>query len=80
MTDARHLRERRAQIARYRALEREVTDPLAACLLHEIISELEAELEERPQDALASAASQVDTADAVSLASGTTMRLQKAPP
>lgn len=38
------LREREFQIARYRLLEREVTDPLAACLLHSIIEELEAEL------------------------------------
>ncbi|WP_061026028.1 hypothetical protein [Bradyrhizobium sp. CCH5-F6] len=38
------LREQEFQIARYRYLEREVTDPLAACLLHGIIEELEAEL------------------------------------
>ncbi|MBR0741568.1 hypothetical protein JQ581_32010 [Bradyrhizobium liaoningense] len=38
------LREQEFQIARYRQLEREVTDPLAACLLHSIIEELEAEL------------------------------------
>ncbi|MDH2341770.1 hypothetical protein QCM77_00985 [Bradyrhizobium sp. SSUT18] len=38
------LREQEFQIARYRRLEREVTDPLAACLLHSIIEELEAEL------------------------------------
>ncbi|HXH46388.1 MAG TPA: hypothetical protein VNK51_21455 [Bradyrhizobium sp.] len=38
------LREHKFQIARYRHLEREVTDPLAACLLHSIIEELEAEL------------------------------------
>lgn len=40
----RQLREQEFQIARYRHLEREVTDPLAACLLHSIIEELEAEL------------------------------------
>lgn len=40
----RQLRERQFQIARYRRLEREVTDPLAACLLHSIIEELEEEL------------------------------------
>lgn len=40
----RQLREQEFQIARYRRLEREVTDPLAACLLHTIIEELEAEL------------------------------------
>lgn len=45
----RQLREQEFQIARYRHLEREVTDPLAACLLHSIIEELEAELrKERP--------------------------------
>jgi hypothetical protein len=38
------LREQEVQLARYRLLEREVTDPLAACLLHSIIEELEAEL------------------------------------
>jgi hypothetical protein len=38
------LREREVQLARYRLLEHEVTDPLAACLLHSIIEELEAEL------------------------------------
>ena len=31
-------------ITRYRYLEREVTDPLAACLLHGIVVELEADL------------------------------------
>jgi hypothetical protein len=38
------LTEQEFQIARYRQLEREVTDPLALCLLHGIIAELEAEL------------------------------------
>ncbi|MCA6114353.1 hypothetical protein J6524_05345 [Bradyrhizobium sp. WSM 1738] len=41
----RKFREREVQIARYRLLEREVTDPLAATLLHIIILELEAELQ-----------------------------------
>lgn len=41
----RNLKEQEFQIARYRRLEREVTDPLAACLLHSIIEELEAELQ-----------------------------------
>jgi hypothetical protein len=45
MTTERRLREQEAQIARYRVLEREVTDPLAASLLHIIILELEAELQ-----------------------------------
>ena len=38
------LREQEFQIARYRRLEREVTDPLAAGLLHIIIEDLEAGL------------------------------------
>ncbi|MCK1393758.1 hypothetical protein [Bradyrhizobium sp. 1] len=38
------LREQEFQIARYRRLEREVTDPLAASLLHSIVEELEEEL------------------------------------
>ena len=38
-------REQEVQIARYRLLEREVTDPLAASLLHIIILELEAHLQ-----------------------------------
>jgi hypothetical protein len=37
-------RELEIQIARYRFLEREVTDPLAACLLHVFVEELEADL------------------------------------
>jgi hypothetical protein len=41
----RKLREQEVQIARYRLLEREVTDPLAASLLHIIILELEANLQ-----------------------------------
>ena len=45
----RQLRDREFEIARYRHLEREVTDPLAACLLHSIVEELEAELlKDRP--------------------------------
>ncbi|MDN5004536.1 hypothetical protein ACFQZO_27190 [Bradyrhizobium sp. GCM10027634] len=38
------LKERQFQIARYRHLEREVTDPLAVSLLHIIIEDLEAAL------------------------------------
>ena len=34
------------EIARYRFLEREVTDPLTASLIHVIILELEAELQQ----------------------------------
>ena len=40
----RQFRELETEIARYRLLEREVTDPLAACLIHVIISDLEADL------------------------------------
>ena len=39
------LRELEIQIARYRLLEREVTDPLAEYLLHSIVVELEADLQ-----------------------------------
>lgn len=34
------------QITRYRMMERDVTDPLALCLLHDIIAELEAALQD----------------------------------
>jgi len=44
MMTEHQLRQRECQIARYRQLEREVTDPLAVCLLHSIIEELEEEL------------------------------------
>jgi hypothetical protein len=39
-----HLRLQEVQIARYRFLEKVVTDPLAASLLHCVIEELEAHL------------------------------------
>jgi hypothetical protein len=39
------VKELEVRIARYRMLEREVTDPLAGCLLHSIVVELEADLE-----------------------------------
>jgi hypothetical protein len=39
-----HLRVQEVQIARYRFLKKQVTDPLAASLLHCIIEELEANL------------------------------------
>ena len=45
MTTECQFRELEVQIARYRFLEREVTDPLAACLLHSIVLELEADLQ-----------------------------------
>lgn len=44
MMTQRRFRELEVQIARYRFLQREVTDPLAACLLHGIVMELEADL------------------------------------
>jgi hypothetical protein len=37
--------EQEIKIARYRLLEREVTDPFAACLLHAVVAELEADLQ-----------------------------------
>jgi hypothetical protein len=37
------------QVARFRAMEQEVTDPLAARLLHEIVEELEADLANQQQ-------------------------------
>ncbi len=39
------IREHEVRIARYQLLAREVTDPLAAGLLHGIVEELEAELQ-----------------------------------
>jgi hypothetical protein len=52
--------ERNRQMMRYRILEREVTDPLAAGLLRQIVSEMEASLE--PADfGNASLASKDDT-------------------
>ena len=45
MITERKFREQEVQITRYRVLEREVTDPLAASLLHIIILELEADLQ-----------------------------------
>jgi len=48
MTDS-DWKERRNQVARYRAMERETTDPLAARLLHDIVMDLEAELEDLRQ-------------------------------
>ena len=44
MTDRESWNERRDQVARYRLMEQETTDPLAAALLHDIGSELEANL------------------------------------
>jgi hypothetical protein len=55
MMTERKFREQEVQIVRYRLLEREVTDPLAASLLHVIVLELEADLQrdwEAPTGAL----------------------------
>jgi hypothetical protein len=45
MTESESWKERRRQVERYRVMERETTDPLAARLLHDIVLDLEAELE-----------------------------------
>jgi hypothetical protein len=45
MTDSEWWKERRNRVARYRVMEQETTDPLAARLLHDIVMDLEAELE-----------------------------------
>ena len=45
MTIHSHIRQEQVRLARYRDLERAVTDPLALCLLHMIVEELENDLE-----------------------------------
>jgi hypothetical protein len=45
MTGREGWKERRNLVERYRAMKQETTDPLAARLLHDIILDLEAELE-----------------------------------
>ena len=47
MADSYVWQELRDRLARYKAMEREVTDPLAAGLLHDIVSELEWDLSEQ---------------------------------
>ena len=47
MTDSVR-KERRDQVERFRVLQRETTEPLAALLLHDIVLELEAELRGDP--------------------------------
>jgi hypothetical protein len=42
----KRLRRLETELERYRLLEREVTDPLVASLIHVIIAELEAELQQ----------------------------------
>jgi len=49
MADIESWKERQNLVARYRTMERETTDPLAARLLRDIVLDLEAELEESPQ-------------------------------
>jgi hypothetical protein len=44
MMTERQFKEFEVRIARYRLLQREVTDPLAQCLLRSIVVELEADL------------------------------------
>ncbi len=46
MADTEKWREHRARVARYRVLAQETTDPLAAGLLRDIVSDLEADLDE----------------------------------
>jgi hypothetical protein len=48
MTDSER-KERSDLLERYRVLEEEITDPLAAGLLRDIVLELEGQLKERPQ-------------------------------
>jgi len=67
MMTERNFREQEIQIARYRLLEREVTDPLAAGLLHVIIEELELGLArssatEDPRSRKDNGPSEIDTA------------------
>ncbi|MEH2534396.1 hypothetical protein V1277_006309 [Bradyrhizobium sp. AZCC 1588] len=49
MDDDREQRELEERVMRFRVMEREVTDPLAIGLLHDIVTELEAALE-KPND------------------------------
>jgi hypothetical protein len=50
MADSESWKERRNQVERYRVLARETTDPIASRLLHDIVLDLEAELEGSPQN------------------------------
>lgn len=49
MPEDHDLKERRNQVERYRILEQETTDPIAARLLHDIVLDLEAEFKRSPQ-------------------------------
>jgi hypothetical protein len=44
MAEDEEREERNQRVMRYRILEREVTDPLAAGLLRQIVSEMEADI------------------------------------
>jgi hypothetical protein len=54
MTESRNWKERRDRVTRYRLLQQETTEPLAALLLHDIVLELEADLKEPERDGLES--------------------------
>jgi hypothetical protein len=45
MPEDRDWKERRDRVERYRILAQETTDPIAARLLHDIVLDLEAEVE-----------------------------------
>ena len=47
MAGSEKWKERQDQVTRYRVMEQETTDPLAAGLLRDIVSDLEAETEKR---------------------------------
>ena len=57
----RQYREQEVQLARYRILEREVTDPLAMSLLHAIVAELEADLQKNCEEEVDVASSNLST-------------------
>jgi len=49
MVDAEYFKDLQIWIDRYRALEREVTEPLAALLLHDIVLDIEKQVGEERQ-------------------------------
>ncbi|MCA6111586.1 hypothetical protein [Bradyrhizobium cenepequi] len=46
MADSEQKQKLQGMVMRYRMMEREVTDPLAICLLRDIVAELEADLQQ----------------------------------